>query len=255
MPPWALITGASQGIGYTAAQALARAGYHLIIGSRNPQRLASAAQHLSKHTQVEYRPVDLASRPSLEAFLDHALEASDGEIHAAVISYGNPPCEPCTLEEAGWRDWQHAASLYIASTHMILDSLARRARPATRTVIVSSFTVRSPHPPLSVADTIRAGLYPLVRLAAHAYPGRLVPILLVMGSMRTPGAWRTVSTIAESEEWDPEEYWRARVEALSPLGRTAREEELAELIRFLARAPEYMAGGIVEFHASSTTSW
>jgi len=255
MPPWALITGASQGIGLIAARALARDGYNLIIGARNPQRLAKARDDLAKHTTVIARPVDLSSRPSLEAFLDHAIQASHGEITAAVISYGNPPCEPCTLAGAGWRDWTRAASLYIASTHTILDALARRAKPATRTIIISSFTVKSPHPPLAVADTVRAGLYPLVRLAAQQYPGTLVPILLVMGSIRTPGAWKTVSTIAREQGRDPEEYWHSHVEGLSPLRRAAREEELVELIRFLARAPEYMAGGVVEFHGGSLKSY
>ena len=257
MPGWAIVTGGSQGIGYIAAKALAGAGYSLVLGARGRRRLEEAAQSLAGQygVRVEPAPVDLTQRQSLEAFLDKALALSGGSVEAAVISYGNPACEPCTLEEATWNDLLQAARLYIASTHSIMKILADKSTSPTRVIVVSSFTVRTPHPPLAVADTIRAGLYPLVRLAARQWPGRIIPILLVMGSIHTPGAARTVSRIARLQGADPQEYWKTHVEALSPLGRTARLEELEALIKFLARAPEYMAGGIVEFHGASTTSW
>lgn len=47
--PWAIVTGATSGIGLELAQLLAAAGLHLIICGRDTTRLAHAQQQLSRH--------------------------------------------------------------------------------------------------------------------------------------------------------------------------------------------------------------
>ncbi len=252
---WSLVTGASRGIGFLAARALAGIGCNLVLGARGVEALREAADALQQEYGVEAVPVplDLRSSSSVEAFVSRALAEAGWSIHAAAISSGNPSCEPCTLSEAQWWDWLEATQLYIASAHSIMRRLAEEsaARPV-RVILFSSWTTRDPQPPLSVADVVRAGLPALARLAAREWPGRLVPVVVLLGSFDTPGARETIEGIAARLGVDPGELWRREVEVRSPLRRAGRPEELMELVAFLARAPEYMAGGVVEFHGSTT---
>lgn len=48
----AIITGASRGLGYALAEALAKQGWNLIINGRNPEKLLETQKRLSKLTEV-----------------------------------------------------------------------------------------------------------------------------------------------------------------------------------------------------------
>ena len=249
--PWGIVTASSRGVGFTAAKALAKAGYNLVIGSRSEDRIKAAARRLAEEYRVDVIGIrlDLKSEGSLEAFLSRADEIVGEELEVFVVNYGNPSCEPCTIFEASWEDWLEAASMYLASTARILSWL-RRHKPV-RTIIISSFTVREPHPPLGVADTVRQGLGALVRLAAREEP-ELRPVLLLLGSFRTPGALRTIERLADEAGISVEEYWRSHVDSLSPLGRSGRLDELEEIILLLARAPAYLTGATILFDGASS---
>lgn len=68
---WALITGASSGIGEEFARQLAAEGMHLILAARREDRLQSIAEDLrSAHgVQVEVIPVDLLADDQPDAFI------------------------------------------------------------------------------------------------------------------------------------------------------------------------------------------
>lgn len=68
---WVLITGASSGFGAAAAAAFAREGAHVIIGARRMDKLnetATAARNQGA-ASVAAHPLDVASTPSVEAFV------------------------------------------------------------------------------------------------------------------------------------------------------------------------------------------
>ena len=60
---WALVTGASEGIGRASALDLARAGFNVMIASRSTEKLQSVSSEIktiSQNTKVEIVPIDLA---------------------------------------------------------------------------------------------------------------------------------------------------------------------------------------------------
>lgn len=76
--PWAIVTGASQGIGEGFARELAARGYHLVLVSRRPEKLADLADQLETRHRIETRVVaaDL-SVPGAAAGIFAAVEDLD----------------------------------------------------------------------------------------------------------------------------------------------------------------------------------
>ena len=238
---WALALGASRGVGLALARGLAGRGCSIVLSSRRPSLLEEARRSLlgAGAPRVVVAPGDLRVESSLRGVLEEALRASGGRLRAAVISYGNPACEPSTIGEAPWSCWVEAARLYLASTSLVLRFLGERSRGRVTVAAVTSFTVWEPHPPLVVADAVRAGLPAILQAAARRWPGRVQTVLLVLGSFRTPGAEETVRLAHPGEEL--ERAWRERVEGLSPLGRAGRLEELERVGAMLLDLPEYVS--------------
>ncbi len=249
----ALVTGGTRGIGLAAARGLARAGCgRIALFSRGTRGVEEALEELKRlgSTPVFIRG-DLRDKGSVEDLIPGIL-GEWGRLDVVAMSYGNPSCEPCTLEESGWDDWVEAAQLYIASTGVIARDLVRHNPVKATLLVFSSFTVNEPHPPLFIADTIRLGLKALVRVLARMHPHRIRPLLVELGSFKTPGAVETISRLSRLEGVGVEEYWRSRVEGLSPLGRSGGLEELEELVALLVKAPEYLTGAVVRFDGAST---
>ncbi|MFK0283751.1 oxidoreductase [Streptomyces sp. NPDC090499] len=62
----AVVTGANSGLGFTAADALARAGAHVVLAVRDPERGRAAAARMNGSTEV--RRLDLADLSSVREF-------------------------------------------------------------------------------------------------------------------------------------------------------------------------------------------
>lgn len=250
--PWAIVTASTRGIGYTAALALAEEGYSLVVTSRDPARSKGVVDKLLERgaPNAVLLQLDLSREESVKRFIIESERVLQGSLRVMVINYGNPSCEPCTLASVEWRDWIEAAGMYLASTSELLRFASKYER--VRAIIISSFTTSELHPGLILADTVRRGLEALVKAATYEYKGRVLPVLLRLGSFRTPGAVETIKRLASKAGVDPEEYWRREVESRSPLQRAGRLEELKEVIKFLARAPDYLVGSSILFDGASS---
>src|ERR1051325_7012702 len=76
--PWALVTGASSGIGAEFARQLARAGLNLVLVARRKSRLDQLAQQIEEQNRVQVRTVraDL-SRPDFAVDILSATASID----------------------------------------------------------------------------------------------------------------------------------------------------------------------------------
>ncbi|MGD1934768.1 MAG: SDR family NAD(P)-dependent oxidoreductase [Candidatus Phaeomarinobacter sp.] len=87
--PWALVTGASDGIGREMAVDLARRGLNLVLVARREAVLADLAASLSKQFSIETRVI--AADLSDAAMVEHVLAATDDldiGLLAAAAGYG-----------------------------------------------------------------------------------------------------------------------------------------------------------------------
>lgn len=78
--PWAIVTGASQGIGEGFARELASRGYHLVLVSRRAEKLADLARSLHHEHGIETRVVgaDLSVPGAAESILDAVADLDVG---------------------------------------------------------------------------------------------------------------------------------------------------------------------------------
>lgn len=67
--PWAIVAGASEGLGFAFAEALAARGLNLLLVARRPDVLGNAAENLTARYAVEVQPValDLSDPTAAEA--------------------------------------------------------------------------------------------------------------------------------------------------------------------------------------------
>ena len=86
--PWALITGASSGLGAEFAKRLASDGVNLVLVARREDRLGTLAEDLERSASIETRVV--SADLSRDDFLPRIREATDGlEINLLVNNAGH----------------------------------------------------------------------------------------------------------------------------------------------------------------------
>ena len=130
--PAALVTGASRGIGRSAAAALARSGYRLVLTARDKAALQDTAQHCSspRGTPALVIPADLEHPQNAPGLIEQAL-AQTGRLDLLVNNAG---CAfAAAFDESRPEDWERLMNLNAKTPFF----LTQAALPALR---------RSPHP-------------------------------------------------------------------------------------------------------------
>jgi short-subunit dehydrogenase len=129
MPRYALITGASSGIGLALAEALARRGHALILLARKREALESIASELTQRFGVEvlYRVCDLSEPLHISGFL-HELEQSEKVIDLLVNCAGMGTGGPFIAND--WSKEQHLIELNVLALtrlcHALGDHMAQQ---------------------------------------------------------------------------------------------------------------------------------
>jgi 3-oxoacyl-[acyl-carrier protein] reductase len=153
---WALVCGASKGLGLGCAQALAAEGVNLVITARGADTLAQAAESLrQRHPGIEVRTAagDIASAEGRAAAL-----AAAPQVDILVNNAGGPP-------PGDFRDWDREAWLRALDANMLtpielikatVDAMA--ARGYGRVLNITSGAVKAPIDILGLSNGARSGL-------------------------------------------------------------------------------------------------
>lgn len=182
-----LVTGASRGIGYMAARALAAAGAHIIALGRTQGALEALDDVISADSgKVTLVPVDLKHHDSLDqlgAIIHERWQHLDGFLANAGILGDitlTPHIEPKIMDEL-------IAVNFTANYRLIrvLDPLLR-ASPAGRAVFISSGVTLHPRPFWGGYSASKAALNALVLCYAQEIANTSLKVnLLNPGAMAT----------------------------------------------------------------------
>jgi short-subunit dehydrogenase len=123
--PWAVVAGASEGLGEAFARALASRGLNLILVARRPGPLESLAQQLREQHKVEVRALSL-DLSTLEAPDQLAAAAQELDLGLLVYNAALAPSGPFHATKAE----DHARLINVNCRSPMLLSHRLGARPA-----------------------------------------------------------------------------------------------------------------------------
>jgi short-subunit dehydrogenase len=216
--PWALVAGASEGIGAAFATALAERGVNLILAARRAEPLAALSEQLARRLSVRTVPVaaDLSTREGLDTVL---RAAPDGTVGLVVCNAAYAPVGPF-LDLAPSRletllDLNCRAPLLLAR-HYLPDMVARGHGGV---IVMSSLAGMQGSPGLAGYAASKAfGAVLAESLWAELRGTGVDVVTCVAGAVSTPGYQETMSRPAPGTV-DAQTVARA---ALQGLGRGPR---------------------------------
>lgn len=241
---FALVTGASRGLGYAVAQTLAQEGCHVAINSRDESRIEAAAGRLAGETGA--RVIGLAGDVSRAGEADRLVSEAAGALGGLdllVTNSGGPPSGPFdSFDEA---DWQKAVDLSFTS-HV---RLIRAALPWLResgnasVLTVTSMSVKQPIANLVLSNSIRAATVGLTKSLALELGREGIRFNSILpGWTETERVHELMAFRARNNTTTIDEEI-SRQAAESPLGRMGRPEEFANAAAFLlSPAAAYITG-------------
>ena len=237
-----IVTGASAGLGFATAKALAAEGARLVISSRNEESIARAAAELNALPglggSVVGIPVDNADPDSAERLAATAI-AKWGELHGALISVGGPKAG--TALDTDEEDWRSAFDSVFLGGLRIARAVARAGAEDTSIAFVLSSSVKSPIAGLAISNGLRPGLAMVAKtLADELGPNGMRVNGLMPGRIATDRLKEL-----DARGGDPDAARRA-AEKTIPLRRYGMPDEFGRVAAFvLSPAASYLTGTII----------
>ncbi len=230
---WALVCGASQGIGEAAAIELAALGAKVVLLSRDQKKLASVKAKLKNSKDHLTLAFDLSDYKNLNSFLSKNL-SNDQRPVILVNNSGGPPAGP--LVDANAQDLQNALSSHVCAAHEILKFALPEMKKKNfgRVINVISTSVKAPIQNLGVSNTVRGAMANWAKTMSLELGVFGVTVNNVLpGYTETPRLEALVKKAAEKlkiSEGQVKEMWLDTI----PLRRFANPQETGEVIAFLA---------------------
>lgn len=230
----ALVTGASRGIGYAVATALAGAGAHVILNGRSGAALDRAAAELrTTGATVDVSLFDVTDAAAVTAGVA-AIERSVGPIDVLVNNAGIQRRAP--LEKFDDADWRELMAINLDAVYFVSKAVARHMIPRGRGKIVNIGSVQCElaRPGIAPYTAAKGAVKNLTKgmCADWARYGLQINAL-------APGYFDTPLNKALVEDPVFDEWLRKR----TPAGRWGKLEDLHGAAVFLAsRASDFING-------------
>ncbi|MDO9402712.1 MAG: SDR family oxidoreductase [Polaromonas sp.] len=243
---WALVCGASKGLGFGCAQALSREGAHVLIVARGLEALEAAAAALMSDSArptaatVEFVAADITT-PEGRA----AVFAVRQDFDIVVTNAGGPP-------PGDFRDWDRDTWIKAVDANMLtpielikatVDGMASRG--FGRIVNITSSSVKAPIETLGLSNGARSGLTGFV--AGVARNSKLASQGVTINNL-LPGAFETdrlrsgMKNAADKAGKPIDDFLDARRNNI-PARRFGTAEEFGEICAFLcSRQAAYITG-------------
>ena len=221
----ALVTGSSRGIGRAINERLARDGYSVVVHYRRDEQGATEAAAALDALGAEHlvARADLGSAEDVNMLFDTVTHRF-GHLDAYVANAAST-----TLKGVLEAEPRHAERAYRENALNLVASLRRAAallRDSGRIVYISGLQSRTVVPGYGLLGPAKAAGEEMIKhLAAELGPRAITANSVVPGFIETVSARRSLG--------EDDQGLADRLRAATPLGRSGRPEEVAELVAFL----------------------
>jgi len=240
----AMVAGASRGLGFAVAQALAQEGARVSIASRDAQAIDSAAGRIGG--DVLALPVDVRSAADITRWAGETTKRFGGVDLLFTNSGGPPAGAAVSFDDEAWQD---AANLLLFSALRMVRAAVplMQARGGGAILMSTSASVKEPIPNLGLSTVLRASVSALAKtLAIELAPSGIRVNQIIPGRIDTDRV-RHLDEVNAGKQGISVEEAKGRAIAAIPAGRYGEAEEYGRVGAFLlSDAARYMTGATVQ---------
>jgi 3-oxoacyl-[acyl-carrier protein] reductase len=231
----ALVVGASEGIGFESARALAEEGAELLIVSRSGEKLERAAASLQKASghAVRWFAADVTKADDvakLAAWLERQVPKLD------ILVSGVGGSQRALFEELDDAAWYANYEFNVMGTVRVIRAALERLKKseAARIVILGAAGPRMPYPNQLVSNVHKAGLIALVKTLGAEFQQYNIRVNSVSPGRTLTSLWtKRIEKLSKERGVAPEKIVEEFTHEI-PIGRFAKPEEIAPMVVFLA---------------------
>ena len=254
---WALVCGASKGLGLGCAEALVREGVNVVINARNAEALHRSVGHLVAASEDATRAGGMKGPQPMVLSVAADITTPEGRTAAFAVPGGPGTAFDIVVTNAGgpptgdFRDWDREAWIKAVDANMLtpielikatVDGMAERG--FGRIVNITSSAVKAPIDILGLSNGARSGLTGFVAGTARSgIAARGVTINnLLPGKFDTDRLAATVMAASSKSGKSVDDVRRAQ-QASIPAGRYGTPQEFGAICAFLCSVQAgYMTG-------------
>ena len=233
----ALVTGATQGLGYAIAKGLAQHGATLAISARNPEKLEDALTRLKNHGIDAYGYLfDVTDSEEISIGID-AMEYELGKIDILVNNAGIMKRSP--LENIPENDWDEVINTNLSSVYRISKQVAKAMieRKSGKIINICSLMSEAGRSSTAAYTAAKGGVKMLTKAMATEWAKHNIQVNGI-----GPGYFETEMT----ETLKKDEKFNSWLCDRTPAGRWGKPDELVGTAIYLAsEASNFVSGQII----------
>jgi 3-oxoacyl-[acyl-carrier protein] reductase len=244
----AMVGGASKGLGYAVAHALAAEGAEVCMASRDPDAIARAAQTVERETGSKTVAVaaDLSTSEAIGRWHAETVKQFGG-VDLLFANTGGPPTGTAlSFDDAAWQAaFELLLMSVVRSVRTVVPSM--RARGGGAILVSTSSSVKEPISNLALSNVLRSGVTSLAKtLSLELAPDRIRVNTLIPGRIATDRLQYLDEVNAKKAGVALEEQQRRSL-ATVPLGRYGRPDEFGRVGAFLlSDSASYINGASIQ---------